>query len=99
MGLTKYNYNVFDTTICEYTLKNAPMSEVCKEINIPSDKVIQYSENGYLYKGKYHITRHLIDGNDSKTIERIITPMPVEWQNEWNKWRKKVNPAAKSERS
>ncbi len=90
MGKVLYNYNVLDTTTMEYTLKNVPLADVCDTIGIPKDKVSAYAESGYIYDGKYHITRCLVDSN--KPIERIVTPMPPEWQDEWDKWRKVVNP-------
>lgn len=74
MGRELYEYNVYDTSLDKELLSNVSISEVSRALDMPTDKILIYLKNGYLYKRRYLITRQ-------------DKPIDSNFKEEWDKCR------------
>jgi hypothetical protein len=95
MGIrTLYCYSVYDRTIEEYVLVDAKLSDAHELLKIPKDKVVQYSQNGYVLNKQYIVSRRLLDGEVIEEEHETFT-VSEEFKKDWDEACLKLNPKAR----
>jgi len=92
-----YCYTVWDRLKEENILERAPMKAVRERLGMRADKVNQYADSGYVYKGKYLIYKYRLDGKDDNDAvkEKGLVVVPAELAEEWDRVCLMINPNAR----
>jgi hypothetical protein len=93
-----YCYTVWDRLQEKNILVRVPMKTVREQLGMKADKVNQYANAGWVYKGKYVITKQRLDSkslDDNTDYEKSGFFIQKELAEEWDRVRFMINPSAR----
>lgn len=94
MGKEFYKYSVYDVVTDKVVLRWVSMKEVIATTGIPKDKITEYASKGYVYSGKYRLSRRAINEVEMNDCDDS-TYIPQTLLNEWDRVRLLINPKAR----